>query len=38
MLAKGGSLKLYYRDDWCTVSQGDCLEVMIKMAERGIKI
>jgi len=30
-------LKLYYKDGWCTVTQGDCLEVMAKMAEKGLK-
>ena len=30
-------MKLYYKDDYCTVTQGDCLEVMAKTAERGLK-
>ena len=30
-------MKLYYKDDYCTVTQGDCLEVMVKMAEKGLK-
>jgi site-specific DNA-methyltransferase (adenine-specific) len=31
------TLKLYYKDDYCTLTQGDCIEVMIKMAEKGLK-
>jgi site-specific DNA-methyltransferase (adenine-specific) len=30
-------MKLYYKDEYCTLTQGDCLEVMEKMAEKGLK-
>jgi len=30
-------LKLYYKDDLCTLTQGDCLEVMEKMAKMELK-
>jgi len=30
-------LKLYYKDEYCTLLQGDCLEGMQKMAEKGLK-
>jgi len=30
-------MKLYYKDDWATITQGDCLEVMTAMAEKGLK-
>ena len=30
-------MKLYYKDSNCVVAQGDCLEVMTKMAEKGLK-
>lgn len=30
-------MKLYYKDDYCTLTQGDCIEVMAKMAEKGLK-
>lgn len=30
-------MKLYYKDDWVKLIQGDCLEVMDKMIEKGIK-
>lgn len=28
---------LYYKDDYCTLIQGDCIDVMTKMAEKGLK-
>lgn len=31
-------MKLYYKDDWVKLIQGDCLEVMDKMIEKGIKV
>ena len=37
MFTKGGLLKLYYKDDYCTITQGNCLEVMTKMIEKGLK-
>jgi site-specific DNA-methyltransferase (adenine-specific) len=30
-------LKLYYKDDFSTLLQGDCIEVMTKMVEKGLK-
>ena len=30
-------IKLWYKDDWVRLFQGDCLEVMNKMIEKGIK-
>ena len=30
-------MRLYYKDDFCTITQGDCLEVMAKMVEKGLK-
>jgi DNA modification methylase len=30
-------MKLYYKDDFCTLTQGDCLEVMSKMGDKGLK-
>ncbi len=30
-------MKLYYKDSNCSITQGDCLEVMTKMAEKGLK-
>lgn len=31
-------IKLWYKDDWVRLIQGDCLEVMDKMIEKGIKV
>jgi len=30
-------MRLYYKDSNCVLTQGDCLEVMTKMAEKGLK-
>jgi tRNA G10 N-methylase Trm11 len=30
-------MKLYYKDEYCTLTQGDCLDVMAKMAEKELK-
>lgn len=30
-------LRLYYKDSNCSITQGDCLEVMAKMVEKGLK-
>ena len=30
-------MKLYYKDDFSTLLQGDCIEVMTKMVEKGLK-
>lgn len=31
-------MKLYYKDDWTKLYQGDCLEVMDKMIKKNIKV
>lgn len=30
-------MKLYYKDEFCTLTQGDCIEVMESMASKGLK-
>ncbi len=30
-------MNIYYKDDLCTLIQGECIEVMTKMAEKGLK-
>jgi site-specific DNA-methyltransferase (adenine-specific) len=30
-------MKLWYKDDFCTLIQGDCLQVMAKMAEKDLR-
>lgn len=30
-------MKLYYKDSNCIITQGECIEVMTKMAEKGLK-
>lgn len=30
-------MKLFYKDEWCTLTQGDCLQIMELMAKKGLK-